>query len=127
MKGAAVFLVVLAVVSLEVVLPVEAVSCTDVRNALLPCISFATGADSQPSGSCCSGIKNLAGGYQAAERQAACECIKSAVGKYHLEVISSLPGKCGVAIGDTLGPNMDCSKYAVSWNTAVFSNVYDHV
>ncbi|KAL0450559.1 UNVERIFIED_CONTAM: Non-specific lipid-transfer protein 1 [Sesamum latifolium] len=112
MKGVAViFVVVLAVVSL-VAMPGEAISCGDVQGSLAPCLAYLTGGG-EPSSSCCGGVRSLSGSLQSQQdRQTACYCMKSAASSFNVrsDAASNLPGKCGVSIGMTVTPDIDCSK-----------------
>ncbi|KAL7140958.1 hypothetical protein ABFS83_08G022200 [Erythranthe nasuta] len=112
MKGVAVvFVVVLAVVSLAAT-PGEAVSCGELQSALAPCLSYLTGGG-EPSESCCGGLRSASGSIQSTpDRQTACYCMKSAASTYNVptDTAASLPGKCGVSVGMTVSPNVDCSQ-----------------
>ncbi|KAE8662778.1 Non-specific lipid-transfer protein [Hibiscus syriacus] len=61
---------------------------------------------------CCSGIKTLNGEAQTTpDRQAACNCLKSAAATItgiNLNLASGLPGKCGVSIPYQISPSTDC-------------------
>ncbi|XP_073119847.1 non-specific lipid-transfer protein 1-like [Henckelia pumila] len=111
MKGfAIILLVVLAVVS-TAVRPGEAISCGDVQGALYPCLGYlASGGD--PSSECCSGVSNLSNSVQSQQdRQTACYCLKSAASSFPVQqdAAANLPGRCGVSIGYSISPNVDCS------------------
>ncbi|EYU40720.1 hypothetical protein MIMGU_mgv1a025606mg [Erythranthe guttata] len=113
MKGVAVvFVVVLVVVSLAAT-PGEAVSCGELQSSLAPCLSYLTGGG-EPSESCCGGLRSASGSIQSTQdRQTACYCMKSAAScTYNVptDAAASLPGKCGVSVGMTISPNVDCSQ-----------------
>ncbi|XP_022722382.1 non-specific lipid-transfer protein 1-like [Durio zibethinus] len=88
-----------------------AVTCGQVTSALSPCISYLRNGGTVPAG-CCSGIKSLNSGAQTtADRQAVCNCIKTASGSIsgiNYSLASGLPGKCGVSIPYKISPNTDC-------------------
>ncbi|KAI3452312.1 hypothetical protein Pfo_008977 [Paulownia fortunei] len=111
MKGVGViFVVVLAVVSLAAT-PGEAISCGDVQGSLSPCLAYLTGGG-EPTDSCCGGVRSLVGSLQSQQdRQMACSCMKSSASSFNVrpDSASNLPGKCGVSIGMTVTPNVDCS------------------
>ncbi|KAF3795804.1 Non-specific lipid-transfer protein 2 [Nymphaea thermarum] len=52
----------------------------------------------------------------AADRQAACRCIKTLTGRFaniiKLNVIKTLPNKCGISLPYTISPSINCDKYA---------------
>ncbi|KAL3629362.1 hypothetical protein CASFOL_026584 [Castilleja foliolosa] len=113
MKGpiAVILLAVLAAVILAA-RPGEAVSCGDVQGSLSPCLPYLTGGD-EPTGSCCSGVQSLVGSLQSQQdRQTACNCMKSAASSYNVrrDNAANLPGKCGVSIGMSVSPDVDCSQ-----------------
>ncbi|CAN6468059.1 unnamed protein product [Victoria cruziana] len=92
-----------------------ATSCNSVYSQLMPCMGYVTGGGIlPPSGSCCSGIKSLKSGLkQAADRQAACRCLKDLGSRYagavDFNVVKNLPGKCGVSLPYKISPSIDCS------------------
>ncbi|KAK6129243.1 hypothetical protein DH2020_036952 [Rehmannia glutinosa] len=112
MRGVvAILLVVVAVVSLAAT-PGDAVSCGDVQGSLSPCLAYLTGGG-EPTDSCCGGVKSLLGNLQSQQdRQTACNCMKSAASSFGVrsDSAANLPGKCGVSIGMTVSPNIDCSQ-----------------
>ncbi|KAG8384707.1 hypothetical protein BUALT_Bualt04G0146300 [Buddleja alternifolia] len=112
MKGVAmIFAVVLAVVYLAAT-PGDAISCGDMQSSLSPCLGYLTGGG-EPSESCCGGVRSVAGSLQSSQdRQTACNCLKSAASSYNVqpEIASNLAGKCGVNVGMTVSPTMDCSQ-----------------
>ncbi|XP_073023774.1 LOW QUALITY PROTEIN: non-specific lipid-transfer protein 1-like [Primulina eburnea] len=112
MKGFGVMLlVVLAVVSVAGV-PGEAISCGDVQGSLYPCLGYLT-SGGDPSSQCCSGVSSLSNSLQSQQdRQTACYCIKSAASSYSVrpDAAANLPGRCGVSVGYSISPGVDCSK-----------------
>lgn len=113
MKGVTLaFLAVLVVVTLLAAAPGEAITCSEIQSTVMPCAEYLTGGG-EPSESCCSGIKALANSLQSqGDRQAACNCMKSAANSYGIQpdAASNLPGKCGVSVGVAIGPDTDCSQ-----------------
>ncbi|XP_073298270.1 non-specific lipid-transfer protein AP10-like [Primulina huaijiensis] len=111
MKGfAMILLVVLAVVSMAV-RPGEAISCGDVQGYLSPCLQYLT-SGGDPSSQCCSGVSGLSGSLQSQQdRQTACYCMKSAASSIPVQqdAAANLPGRCGVSVGYSISPNVDCS------------------
>ncbi|KAL6603964.1 hypothetical protein ACP70R_044325 [Stipagrostis hirtigluma subsp. patula] len=94
-------------------LAVEAdVECSDVLTGLSPCLDFVQGDEAQPSAACCAGVTNLVEAAETtADRQATCECLKSAMGQVSgdLSGVQALPGDCGLKLSYTISPDMDCS------------------
>ncbi|XVE84342.1 hypothetical protein DITRI_Ditri17bG0004900 [Diplodiscus trichospermus] len=90
-----------------------AITCGQVTSSLAPCIPYlkGNGAGAVPGG-CCNGIKALNSAAQTTpDRQAACNCLKSAAGSIsgiNLGLASGLPGKCGVSIPYKISPSTDC-------------------
>ncbi|KAL6551556.1 hypothetical protein OROGR_007710 [Orobanche gracilis] len=112
MKGVIVMISAVVAAVMLAAMPGEALSCGDVHGSLLPCLGYLTGGGG-PSGSCCGGVRNLVGYLRSQQdRQTACYCMKSAASSYNVrsDMASNLPGKCGVSIGMTISPNIDCSR-----------------
>ncbi|KAL3844654.1 hypothetical protein ACJIZ3_002057 [Penstemon smallii] len=113
MKGVAViFVAVVAVVALAA-MQGNAISCGDVQSSLTPCVPYLTGNSGEPGGGCCSGVQSVSGSVRSQQdRQAVCNCLKSAASSYNLQSgnVASLPGKCGISMGYTFSPNMECSQ-----------------
>lgn len=92
-----------------------AISCSDVINHLVPCVSYVQNGGTPPA-ACCNGVKTLYGEAQtSADRQSVCKCIKSAVNgmpytNNNLNLAASLPAKCGLNLPYNISPNTDCSK-----------------
>nr|ACJ62342.1 lipid-transfer protein [Zea mays subsp. parviglumis] len=91
-----------------------AITCGQVSSAIAPCLSYARGTGSAPSGSCCSGVRNLkSAASTAADRRAACNCLKNAargVSGLNAGNAASIPSKCGVSIPYTISTSTDCSR-----------------
>ncbi|KAK8556549.1 hypothetical protein V6N13_064571 [Hibiscus sabdariffa] len=89
----------------------QGITCGQVTSSLAPCIRYLrTGGAVPPA--CCSGIKALnSAAKTTADRQTACNCIKSASGSIsgiNYGLAAGLPGKCGVSIPYKISPSTDC-------------------
>ncbi|XP_022157264.1 non-specific lipid-transfer protein 1-like [Momordica charantia] len=106
-------MIVAGMVMMWMVVGGAAISCGSVNGAVAPCISYL-----RPGGvlspACCSGVKNLnSQASTTADRQAVCQCLKSAAGAIQgidLGRAAGLPGKCGVSVPYKISPSTDCSK-----------------
>lgn len=108
------FMVVFAVVANLMVEPGEALSCSDLGASLGQCSSYATGASSEPSGGCCSAVKQLSGmARTTADRRQLCSCLKQSASTFpnvQLSNIAAIPQKCGVPSASfSVDPNFDCN------------------
>ncbi|KAF8648817.1 hypothetical protein HU200_064517 [Digitaria exilis] len=108
---------VVAVVVLLVMAAAEtasaAVSCSEVTSAVMPCLGYAMGNAASPSPACCNGVRSLSSrASSAADRQAACSCLKSMTGRFGRSMgnAANIPSQCGVNVGVPISPNVDCSK-----------------
>uniref|UniRef100_A0A0E0AAL5 Non-specific lipid-transfer protein n=1 Tax=Oryza glumipatula TaxID=40148 RepID=A0A0E0AAL5_9ORYZ len=86
------------------------VSCSDVVADVTPCLGFLQGDDDHPSGECCDGLSGLVAAAATTEdRQAACECLKSAVSGQFTAVEAApardLPADCGLSLPYTFSPD----------------------
>ncbi|XP_062181804.1 non-specific lipid-transfer protein 3-like [Phragmites australis] len=90
-----------------------AITCGQVGSALSSCIPYATGRSTLTPG-CCSGVRSLnSAARTAADRQAACRCLKSLAGsisKINMGTVSGIPGKCGVSVPFPISMSTDCNK-----------------
>ncbi|KAL4386602.1 hypothetical protein GQ457_09G012740 [Hibiscus cannabinus] len=88
-----------------------AITCGQVSSALVPCIPYLKSGGTVPP-ACCSGIKSLNSAAKTTpDRQAACNCLKSAAASMsgiNYGLASGLPGKCGVSIPYQISPSTDC-------------------
>ncbi|XVF29705.1 hypothetical protein REPUB_Repub15cG0145300 [Reevesia pubescens] len=104
--------VVVLCLVLSATLAQGAISCGQVTTNLAPCISYLRGSGGAVPPGCCNGIKALnAAAKTTPDRQAACNCIKSASGSIsgiNYGLASGLPGKCGVNIPYKISPSTDC-------------------
>lgn len=89
-----------------------AISCGQVTGSLAPCIPYLKGG-SGPSPACCGGVKRLNGAARTTpDRQAACNCLKSAAGAIsglNPNTAAGLPGKCGVNIPYKISTTTNCA------------------
>ncbi|GLJ47204.1 hypothetical protein SUGI_0996430 [Cryptomeria japonica] len=90
-----------------------AISCSTVTSDLSGCLSYVTGGSSQPSASCCSGVRTLnSAAATPPDRRAACSCIKSIAGEvpgFRWDRAGQLPAQCGVNIGFPITPKFNYS------------------
>ncbi|RDX79600.1 hypothetical protein CR513_39963, partial [Mucuna pruriens] len=88
------------------------ITCGQVTSSLAQCIPYLRGVGS-PSLGCCNGVKSLnAAAKTTADRQAACNCLKTAAGAiagYKQQNGAALPGKCGVNIPYKISPSTNCA------------------
>ncbi|KAH0458085.1 hypothetical protein IEQ34_013400 [Dendrobium chrysotoxum] len=92
-----------------------AVSCSDVFQKLMPCLSYLqSGGNSAPPSPCCNGISALmTEATVKADRQTACNCLKRAaasVSGINFGLAGALPQRCGVNIPYKISPTTDCNK-----------------
>ncbi|KAK8663668.1 hypothetical protein V6N13_083476 [Hibiscus sabdariffa] len=89
----------------------QGMTCGQVTTSLAPCIGYLRSGGNVPSG-CCNGIKSLNSAAKTkADRQTACNCIKSAstaISGINFGLAAGLPGKCGVNIPYNISPSTDC-------------------
>ncbi|CAH2056655.1 unnamed protein product [Thlaspi arvense] len=79
-----------------------AIGCPEVTLKLVPCLDYVkTGATAVPPG-CCSGVSSLLSmANTTADRQNACNCLKSLAASLSSNAINKaagIPGKCGVSV-----------------------------
>ncbi|KAL8262511.1 hypothetical protein R6Q59_023860 [Mikania micrantha] len=89
------------------------ISCATVIQDLTPCVGYLRSGSGKPPPACCSGAKALAAAATAtADKQAACSCLQMASRSLNPNptLAKSLPGKCGINLGFTISPNVDCTK-----------------
>ncbi|XP_078433684.1 non-specific lipid-transfer protein A-like [Wolffia australiana] len=104
----------MAAAALLAALPSAAVSCGDVASNVGQCMPFLRGQSAAPPGGCCDGVRRLAAmAPAAADRRAACYCIKQAAAQasdIRANAVSSLPGICGVSLSFPISPAVDCAR-----------------
>ncbi|KAL9256030.1 Non-specific lipid-transfer protein-like protein [Drosera capensis] len=90
-----------------------AMTCGTVTKGLAPCMGYLRSGGS-PSAACCNGVRSIKGmAATKADRQVACNCLKSAASRVSgikLNNAASLPGKCGVSVSLPISPRTDCSR-----------------
>ncbi|CAL5211160.1 unnamed protein product [Lathyrus oleraceus] len=106
--------VVLAMCMLVAPMAEAAFSCATVMTDLRPCLTYLEAANNaSPSPPCCAGVKNLqAAAPTVADRQAACNCLKStagAISNLNANNAAALPGKCGVNIPYKISASTNCN------------------
>ena len=89
-----------------------AITCGQVTSSLAPCITYLQKGGA-PSAGCCNGVRGLnSAAKTTADRQAACNCLKSAAGSisgFNANNAASLPGKCGVSIPYKISTSTNCA------------------
>nr|AAY84146.1 lipid transfer protein [Catharanthus roseus] len=93
--------------------PSEALTCDDVNNNLISCLSYVAGGGKVPT-SCCSGVKNLLSLAKTRnDRQTACSCLKSLAVEANndqLKRAQTVPKSCSLTIPFPISRDVDCSK-----------------
>ncbi|KAL7204156.1 hypothetical protein ACSBR2_017260 [Camellia fascicularis] len=92
---------------------IAAITCSDVIKDLRPCISYLKTGSGTPPAACCAGAKALASAATStADKKTSCNCIKSTSKnmKINSKLAKALPGNCGINLGFSVDPNIDCSK-----------------
>ncbi|OMO94539.1 Plant lipid transfer protein/Par allergen [Corchorus capsularis] len=95
-----------------------ALSCTDVKLKLFPCLSYLQSSPwsekDGPPPSCCNGIWSLNEmADNTNDRRMACECLKGLIPKFpdiKRNLVESLPGRCKVKVPYRISPSTDCTK-----------------
>ncbi|KAL8204417.1 hypothetical protein R6Q57_010040 [Mikania cordata] len=109
-------LLLISIVSLLILLVPSSnaiISCGTVIQDLTPCVSYLRSGSGKPPPACCSGAKALVAAASAtADKRAACSCLQMASRSLNPNptLAKSLPGKCGINLGFTISPNVDCTK-----------------
>ncbi|CAF2031623.1 unnamed protein product [Brassica oleracea var. botrytis] len=100
----------------------EAISCSQVNMFLAPCLSYLRGGGN-PSQPCCAGLNSLkAAAPGKAERQTACQCLKSVsntIPGINDDNAKQLPSKCGVDLGVPFSKSVDCNRYILQWLSSI--------
>ncbi|GJN38134.1 hypothetical protein PR202_gb27147 [Eleusine coracana subsp. coracana] len=115
-SASAAALAVLLVAALAAGRGAAALQCGQVTQLMAPCMPYLTGAPGMmPYGLCCNslGVLNQLAAT-AADRVAACNCVKAAAGGFPAVDFSraaGLPAACGISISFSISPNMDCNQY----------------
>ncbi|RWR73731.1 non-specific lipid-transfer protein 8 [Cinnamomum micranthum f. kanehirae] len=116
MKFSGTVIIASAIVVLLVFMPTSeaAVQCSDVVKNLRPCLSYLQNGSGKPPAACCTGANNLnSAATTSADKQAICNCIKTATQKIkgNDAVAKALPGNCGISLPVPISRTIDCSKY----------------
>lgn len=94
-----------------------AVTCGTVLTNLQPCLGYLRSGGAVPM-PCCNGVKSLnSAAKTTADRQTACNCLKSAAGQIggiNPGYALGLPKSCGVNIPYKISTSTDCAKYPLS-------------
>ncbi|PKA57628.1 Non-specific lipid-transfer protein 1 [Apostasia shenzhenica] len=89
------------------------ITCGQVASTLAPCIPYLRGSGPANS-ACCNGVRSLnAAAQTTADRQTACNCLKTlsaSISGLNLGLAAGLPGKCGVNVPYRISPSTDCSR-----------------
>uniref|UniRef100_A0A7N2M451 Non-specific lipid-transfer protein n=1 Tax=Quercus lobata TaxID=97700 RepID=A0A7N2M451_QUELO len=90
------------------------ITCTQVSNNVLQCVTYLRGTGaSPPPANCCQGVKNLNGMAKSTpDRQSACNCLKTAASEIsglNPTLAANLPKNCGVNIPYKISTSTDCS------------------
>ncbi|XP_045833409.1 non-specific lipid-transfer protein-like [Trifolium pratense] len=89
-----------------------AITCGTVTSKVAPCIGYLRGGPG-PSAACCNGVKGLNSAAKTTpDRQAACNCLKSAAGAISglkNDLAAGLPSKCGVNIPYKISTSTNCA------------------
>ncbi|KAM0906242.1 hypothetical protein ACQ4PT_016920 [Festuca glaucescens] len=88
-------------------------SCSGTLSGLSPCLGFLQGEEDYPSADCCNGMSSLvAAAATTADREEACECLKSAAAEGSAESTAArdLPADCGISLPFTISADVDCSQ-----------------
>lgn len=94
-----------------------AITCTDVRNDLMPCVPYIMGGASGVSPSCCDGVRNLKNAASTPDdRRTACQCLKSAAqsvpaGANVGAAAKNMLRQCNVKLPYKISVSTNCYKY----------------
>ncbi|KAK7255327.1 hypothetical protein RIF29_28734 [Crotalaria pallida] len=108
------FVVLICMVVVGAPIAQATITCTQVAIDVAPCLTYLrTGGN--PSGACCSGVKNLvASAKTTADRRAACTCLKnfaSGISGYNDANAQALPGKCGFSLPYKISTSTNCATF----------------
>ncbi|XP_031095868.1 non-specific lipid-transfer protein 1-like [Ipomoea triloba] len=93
-----------------------AITCSEVQNDLMPCITYIMGGASGVTPSCCDGVRNLKNAAATADdRRAACQCLKSAAGSIPAgadvgTAAKNLLRQCNVKLPYRISVSTNCDK-----------------
>ncbi|CAK8575164.1 unnamed protein product [Lathyrus sativus] len=107
---------VVLVICMVVIAPMAeaALTCGTVTSDMTPCLAYLEGPNTaSPPPACCAGVKKLlSAAASTPDRQAACNCLKSAAGaisNLNPNNAAVLPGKCGVSIPYKISTSTNCN------------------
>ncbi|XP_027352511.1 non-specific lipid-transfer protein 1-like [Abrus precatorius] len=109
LKMACMVVMCMAVVGAPIMM-VEAMTCSDVVQTLMPCLSYLT-QGGNPSQECCDGVRTLqANAATTSDRQTVCNCLKSNVNNFGVNAnyAQALPAQCHVNIPYAISPSTNC-------------------
>ncbi|KAK4268466.1 hypothetical protein QN277_025121 [Acacia crassicarpa] len=90
----------------------EAITCGQVTGNLAPCLAYLQNGGA-PAPACCNGIRGLLGSARTtADKQAVCNCLKSAAGQLrglNPKNAENLPGQCRVNIPYKISTSTNCA------------------
>ncbi|EEF29523.1 non-specific lipid-transfer protein 1 [Ricinus communis] len=91
----------------------QAITCGQVASSLGPCLNYLKGAGgTAPSAACCNGVRGInSAAKTTADRQTACQCLKSAangIPGLQPKLAESLPGNCNVNIPYKISLSTNC-------------------
>ncbi|KAJ7961094.1 Non-specific lipid-transfer protein [Quillaja saponaria] len=90
----------------------QAITCGQVAGSVSPCLNYLRGVGPLPGG-CCNGVRSLlAAAKTTADRQAICNCLKSAAGSLpglKPNLAAGLPGACRVNIPYKISTSTNCA------------------
>ncbi|MED6110009.1 hypothetical protein PIB30_038908 [Stylosanthes scabra] len=93
----------------------EALTCMQVVQDLMPCLSYVEYGGTVPA-QCCNGIRTLMGAASTRQdHQTVCTCLKNAVqgvsfNRNTINLAAGLPSKCNVNLSYKIDPNVDCNR-----------------
>ncbi|KAJ1402465.1 Plant lipid transfer protein/Par allergen [Sesbania bispinosa] len=116
LKMACVVVMCMAVVGAPIMAE-AAITCGSVTQSVAPCLSFLVNGGSASQG-CCTGVRNILGAATTtADRQAVCNCLKSAAGavsRINDKYVQALPAQCNVNIPFKISTSTNCAKYVIA-------------
>ncbi|KAJ1694984.1 hypothetical protein LUZ63_011682 [Rhynchospora breviuscula] len=114
MKGVFVALFVTLSVAYVVARPNHTLSCGEVDLCMAPCVRYLTRKQKEPSGECCTGVKQLKGmPKNTQERRFACNCMKQAALVFSGlkdDAVANLSDACHAPLLFPIDMNCDCNR-----------------
>ncbi|MED6219541.1 hypothetical protein PIB30_036701 [Stylosanthes scabra] len=93
-----------------------AMSCSEAKNDVMPCLSYVMSGGPKVPQACCNGIRTVYGAAQTTpDRQAVCYCIINSIkgvpfSPFNVRNAAAIPKQCAVNIPYQISPDIDCSK-----------------